>query len=313
MFARVIHCSTGKHRRSGCAAARGHRFLPAGLTLGAVAFLEGCSSVTVLDPKGQVGAEEKSLIMMAAVLMLIVIVPVIIMAITFAWRYRASNTRARYSPDWSHSRLIEVSVWIVPIIIVSILGYLGWTRSHSLDPFKPVSSKAKAVTIQVVSLNWKWLFIYPDEHVAAVNEVAFPVNTPVDFFLTSDTVMNSFFIPQLGSQIYTMAGMRTQLHLVANHEGRYAGLSANFSGPGFSRMTFAALAMSGAGYRQWLQRATKSPEKLDRKSYVRLARPSENNPVEYFSSVEPHLFSAIVKEYTSGKMSTMGIVPGSKG
>jgi len=278
----------------------------------AVAFLEGCSNVTVLDPKGQVGAEEKSLILTAAVLMLIVIVPVIIMAITFAWRYRASNARARYSPDWSHSRPIEISVWLVPIVIVSILGYLGWTRSHSLDPFKPITSKAEPVTIQVVSLNWKWLFIYPYEHVAAVNEVAFPVHTPVDFFLTSDTVMNSFFIPQLGSQIYTMAGMQTQLHLIANHEGTYAGLSANFSGPGFSGMTFTARALSEVGYRQWLRRASESPEKLDKASYGRLARPSENNSVEYCSAVEPHLFSAIVKEYMEGKMSTMGMVSGSK-
>jgi len=280
--------------------------------MGAVAFLEGCSSVTVLDPKGRVGAEERSLILTAAALMLIVIVPVIIMVIAFAWRYRASNARARYSPDWSHSRPIEISVWIVPIVIVSILGYLGWTMSHSLDPYRPIISKAEPVTIQVVSLNWKWLFIYPSEHVAAVNEVAFPVNTPVDFFLTSDTVMNSFFIPQLGSQIYTMAGMQTQLHLVANHAGRYDGLSANFSGPGFSGMTFTARAMSRAGYQHWLQRASESPQKLDRASYGRLARPSEHNPVEYFSSVGPHLFSAIVKEYREGKMSAGGMVPGSK-
>lgn len=266
----------------------------------------------VLDPMGQVGAEEKSLILTAAVLMLIVVVPVIIMTITFAWRYRASNTRARYSPEWSHSRLIEVSVWLVPVIIVSILGYLGWTRSHSLDPFKPIASPVEPVTIQVVSLDWKWLFIYPGEGVAAVNEVAFPVHTPIDFLLTADTVMNSFFIPQLGSQIYTMAGMQTQLHLVADHEGTYAGLSANFSGPGFSGMTFAARALSGEAYRQWLQRARASPGKLDRESYRRLARPSAGNSVQYFSSVEPHLFSEVLTEYTGGGKGMIGMRDGPK-
>jgi len=251
----------------------------------------------VLNPKGPIGAEEKSLIVTAAILMLVVIVPVIIMAIAFAVRYRASNTKARYMPEWSHSRPIEIGVWVVPLIIVSILGYLAWTRSHSLDPFQPLASKVRPVTIQVVSMDWKWLFIYPDEHLASVNEIAFPVNTPVDFFITSDTVMNSFFIPQLGSQVYTMAGMVTQLHLMASHVGVYRGISANFSGPGFSGMTFAARAMSAEGYQQWLRAARASPRKLDAEAYAMLRKPSENNPVEYFSSVEPHLFMTIATEY----------------
>jgi cytochrome o ubiquinol oxidase subunit 2 len=253
--------------------------------------------VVLLDPKGRIGAEEKSLILTAAVLMLIVIVPVIVMAIAFAWRYRASNRRARYSPEWSHSRVLEATIWVVPILIVSVLGYLAWTRSHSLDPFRPLASSVPPVRIQVVSLDWKWLFIYPDEHVAAVNEVAFPVNTPVDFFVTADTVMNSFFIPQLGSQIYTMAGMQTQVHLVANHEGDYAGISANFSGPGFSGMTFTARALSDGGYQAWLARARGSAAALDAASYARLQRPSEYVPVQYFSSVQPRLFDTIVRQY----------------
>jgi cytochrome o ubiquinol oxidase subunit II len=284
----------------------------AALPLALVVLLGGCSNAVLLNPRGSIGAEEKSLILTAAILMLIVIVPVVIMAITFAWRYRASNTKARYSPEWSHSRFLEAAIWIVPFVIVSILGYLSWTESHSLDPFKPIASRVAPVTIQVVSLDWKWLFIYPDEHVATVNQIAFPVNTPVDFFVTSDTVMNSFFIPQLGSQIYTMAGMQTQLHLVANHAGTYQGLSANFSGRGFSHMTFSAIATSPARYAQWLARVRSSPEKLDGESYDRLARPSENNPVEYFSSVEPHLFAAIVGEHGGGRVSAMQVVPGSK-
>ncbi len=292
-----------KHRQSGRRPATGGR------RLAPVAFLllSGCSSLAVLDPKGQIGAQEKSLIVTAAILMLIVVVPVIVMAITFAWRYRASNTKARYSPEWSHSRAIEIGVWVVPVIIVSILGYLAWTRSHSLDPFRPIASTVPPVTIQVISLDWKWLFIYPDENVAAVNEVAFPVNTPVDFLVTSDTVMNSFFIPRLGSQIYSMAGMQTQLHLVASSPGTYAGLSANFSGRGFSGMRFAAMAMSASGYRQWLAQARQAPRKLDQQSYARLAAPSEDNPVEYFSSVAPHLFTDVIDKYAgdAGNAMTM--------
>ena len=223
--------------------------------------LDGCSTMAVLDPKGQIGAQEKSLILTAAVLMLIVVVPVIVMTILFAWRYRTSNTKARYSPDWSHSRVIESVVWIVPLLIVSALAYLAWTRAHSLDPFRSIVSSGKPVEIQVVSLDWKWVFIYPDRRVAAVNQVAFPVNVPVDFSVTSDTVMNSFFIPRLGSQIYAMAGMETRLHLVANRVGSYRGLSANFSGKGFSGMTFTALALSPADYQRWISRAGQSPHR----------------------------------------------------
>jgi len=297
--------SIAKHRQSGCPTASVAHRLVRGVAPAAVIFLGGCSTASVLDPKGPIGADEKSLILTAAILMLVVVVPVIVMTIVFAVRYRDSNPKATYSPDWSHSRVIESVVWIVPCLIVASLAWLGWTRSHSLDPFRPIASQARPVAIQVVSLDWKWLFIYPDEHVASVNEVAFPVNTPVDFSVTSGSVMNSFFIPQLGSQIYSMAGMQTQVHLVANAAGRYAGLSANFSGPGFSRMTFTALAMSATGYRQWLAAARQSPQRLDWMSYRRLARPSENAPVEYFSSVEPHLFADVIAQYAGGEMKKM--------
>ncbi len=305
-------CTDRKHRQSGQRPARGGlSAVPlALLAASALGLLGGCSSVAVLDPRGQIGAQERSLIVTAAVLMLLVVVPVIVMAIVFAWKYRASNTSARYEPEWSHSRAIEIGVWVVPIIIVSILGYLAWTRSHSLDPFRPLASTAKPVTIQVISLDWKWLFIYPDEQVAAVNEVAFPVNTPVDFSVTSDTVMNSFFIPRLGSQIYSMAGMDTRLHLIANQPGRFRGLSANFSGQGFSHMTFAAIALSAADYRRWLDTARRSKGKLDWERYNQLARPSENNRVEYFSSVEPHLFIRVIDKYGEGRMNAASANPG---
>ena len=259
--------------------------------------------MAILDPKGQVGAAEKSLILTAAALMLIVIIPVIIMTVVFAWRYRASNKKATYSPEWAHSRPLEIIVWVVPLCIVSILAYLAWTRSHALDPFRPIEPGRSALTVQVISLDWKWLFIYPDQHVAAVNEVAFPVNTPVNFLLTSDTVMNSFFIPRLGSQIYTMAGMQTQLHLVADSVGSYHGLSANFSGQGFSGMTFTARAMSAADFQDWLGRARSAARPLDRAAYAMLARPSQDNPVEYFSPVEPKLFAGVLDKYAAGRMS----------
>lgn len=267
--------------------------------------------MAVLDPKGPVGAQEKSLILTAALLMLIVIVPVIVMAVVFSVRYRASNSRATYSPDWSRSRSIEIVVWVVPILIVSALAYLAWTRSHSLDPFRPIPSERSAITIDVISLDWKWLFIYAAQNVAVVNEVAFPVDTPIDFHLTSDTVMNSFFIPRLGSQIYTMAGMKTQLHLVAGTAGTYQGLSANFSGSGFSGMTFTARAMPQALFEQWLEKARQSTHQLDQQSYARLAVASENNPVEYFRSVEPNLFSDVVKKYSADRVKSAPMSSGS--
>ena len=274
----------------------------------AALLLAGCSG-GVLDPRGRVGMEERSLILTAAALMLIVVVPVIVLTITFAVRYRASSRKAVYRADWSHSRPLEIVVWVVPCLIVGALGYLAWTRSHSLDPFRPLSSAEPPVSIQVVSLDWKWLFIYPAEHVASVNEVAFPVGTPVDFSVTSDTVMNSFFIPQLGSQIYSMAGMRTQLHLEASTPGRYAGLSANFSGDGFSRMRFAALALSAGGYRSWLERARRTGQVLDWSAYRELAAPSENAPVRYFSGVQAGLFNKVVDEYADGPPMRMSALP----
>lgn len=260
--------------------------------------LVGCSG-GVLDPHGPVGSEERSLILTAAALMLVVVVPVVVLAIAFAVRYRASNPRAAYRPDWSHSRALELAVWVVPCLIVGALGYLTWTRSHSLDPFRPLPGGGTPLSIQVVSLDWKWLFIYPGEQVASVNEVAFPAGTPVDFSVTADTVMNSFFIPQLGSQIYSMAGMRTHVHLSASQPGRYEGFSANFSGDGFSRMRFEALALSPAGYRAWLAAARQRGRPLDWQAYRDLAAPSQDVPVQYFHPVRGGLFDAVVSRYAS--------------
>jgi cytochrome o ubiquinol oxidase subunit II len=256
--------------------------------------LSGCQWV-VLDPKGPVGVEERSIIITATVLMLIVVVPVIALILIFAWRYRASNEKAEYRPNWSHSNRIEAVVWLIPCIIIATLGVITWRTSHSLDPYRPLDSKVRPIRIDAVALDWKWLFIYPDQKVATVNEVAFPANVPVDFHITSATVMNAFFIPQLGSQIYAMAGMQTQLHLLASEAGTYQGLSSNYSGDGFSGMTFKAIATpSRQGFDAWLAKIRAAHQALSAAAYEQLARPSENDPVRYYSQVQPDLFADVL-------------------
>lgn len=251
----------------------------------------------VLSPKGDVGMQEKSLILIALGLMLVVVIPVIVMTLVFAWRYRASNTKATYAPKWSHSTAIEAVVWAIPCVIIAILGTITWRTSHTLDPYKPLESKVKPITIQVVSLDWKWLFIYPDYGIASVNEIAFPTDVPVHFEITSDSVMNAFFIPQLGSQIYAMAGMDTQLNLIANEPGTYAGLSTNYSGAGFSDMHFNAIATSQQGFSDWINKAKASSVNLDVQAYHTLAQPSEKQPVAYYAAVKPGLFNNIIQQY----------------
>lgn len=266
------------------------------LPLAATTLLSGCN-LAVLDPKGQIGADEKSLIITATWLMLLVVVPVILMTLAFAWKYRASNTRAKFAPDWAHSTAIEAVVWAVPCIIIVILGTITWTSTHDLDPYKPIASSEKPITIEAVALDWKWLFIYPEQGIATVNQIAFPVGVPVNFKVTSASVMNAFFIPQLGSQIYAMAGMETQLHLIANQAGDYDGLSSNFSGNGFSDMKFTALATTRGEFDNWVESVKHAPTALDTTGYRKLAVPSEKTPVTYFSSVDPTLYAGILHSY----------------
>lgn len=260
--------------------------------------LAGCDG-GVLDPKGQIGADEKHLIIIATLLMLIVVIPVIFMTLFFAWKYRDGRDQEVYAPKWSHSSAIETVVWIVPIVIVVILGVITWGSTHDLDPYKPLEHQAKPITVQVVSMDWKWLFIYPEQGVASVNELAFPTNVPVNFKITSDTAMNSFFIPQLGSQIYSMAGMTTKLHLIANEPGTYDGISANYSGAGFAGMKFKAIATpTAADFDVWVAKAKQQATKtLDSATYQALAQKSENNPFEYFGSVSHGMFDQIVMQY----------------
>lgn len=266
----------------------------------ALPLVSGCQSV-LMSPKGDVGMQERSLILTALGLMLLVVVPVIILTLVFAWRYRASNAKAKYAPKWAHSTAIEVVVWTVPGIIVAFLAVMAYRTSFSLDPYRPLDSKVKPVTVEVVAMDWKWLFIYPDYGVASVNEMAMPVDTPVNFKITADTVMNSFFIPQLGSQVYAMAGMETKLHLVANSAGTYDGLSANYSGAGFSDMHFKAIATSQQGFQAWIKHAKSMPSALNAQAYAALAKPSMKTPVSYYSTVTPGMFGDIVNQYMAAE------------
>jgi cytochrome o ubiquinol oxidase subunit II len=265
-------------------------------SLCAATLLAGCSTILLFDPKGPIGEAERFVIIAAIVLMLIVVIPVFIMAFWFARKYRASNTESTYMPKWSHSAKIEFFMWAVPIAIVTVLAILAWTSTHSLDPYKPIHSVEKPINIEAISLDWKWLFIYPDQDIATVNQITFPVNVPVSFKLTSDTVMTSFFIPQLGSQIYAMAGMQTRLHLLADKPGTYAGHNQQFSGRGYAGMHFKANAVSREEFQTWVQQIRQSPEKLDLDRYEKLANPSVGDPVTYFSSVKPDLFEHIMRK-----------------
>jgi cytochrome o ubiquinol oxidase subunit 2 len=272
------------------------------LTLAVTSLLGGCHAA-LLDPAGRVAADEKSLIIVSTLLMLIVVIPVILLTLYFAWKYRASNTSAEYAPNWSYSHRVEAVVWAVPIAIVLVLGILTWKTTHELDPFRPLESKAKPMTIEVVALDWKWLFIYPEQHIATINEIHIPAGTPVNFKITSDTVMNVFFIPRLGSQIYAMAGMQTQVNLIADRPGVYEGLSTNFSGAGFPDMQFTATAESAGEFDAWVGKVKASGNKLGLDNYADLAKPSQKDPVKYFASVEPMLFPAVLDKYmdkTSG-------------
>lgn len=263
-----------------------------------IVMLSGCDMV-LMDPKGAIGMEQKTLILTAIGLMLIVVIPVIFMAFAFTWKFRSSNSKATYRPDWAHSNQIEMVVWSIPIIIIIILATITWKTTHDLDPYKPLVSGQEPITIEVVSLDWKWLFIYPEQGIATVNQLAFPINVPVNFKVTSDSVMNSFFIPQLGGQIYAMAGMQTKLHLIANEAGKYNGISSSYSGKGFSGMKFTAVATpTQDDFEQWVQQVKKSSGTLDTiDDFNKLAEPSENNPVEYFSSVKPNLFKNIIDKF----------------
>ena len=257
------------------------------------------TNIPILEPAGPIALKERNLIYFALGLSLIVVIPVFGLLGFFAYRYRESNTKAKYSPQLDHSRIAETTWWLIPSIIIFILARVAWTSSQTLNPYNPLASSNKTINIQVVALNWKWLFIYPNKDVASLNNFQIPTDTPINFEITSDTVMNSFWIPQLGGQIYAMPGMSTQLNLMASKNGIFNGSSANISGEGFSGMTFAVKASSYKDYSAWLNGLSKSSKKLNLKNYNQLAQPSENNAVANYSNVVPNLYNSIIYKYVT--------------
>lgn len=254
----------------------------------------GSHNIAVLDPKGMIGVKEYDLIITASLLMLIVVIPVFIFALVFAWKYRASNVKAKHAPDWEHNYIAEYCWWGVPVVIIVILAIITWKSSYALSPFKPLESDKKPIAIQVVALQWKWLFIYPEQGIATVNFVQFPEQTPVNFEITADAPMNSFWIPQLGGQIYAMPAMRSKLHLIADEIGNFRGVSANISGEGFAGMTFIAKSSSQEDFDQWVQSVKHSGKFLE---YNQLVQPSSYDSAAYYILGQSDLFDQIMMKY----------------
>ncbi|MGR4893100.1 ubiquinol oxidase subunit II [Sphingopyxis sp. LARHCG72] len=256
--------------------------------------LGGCAG-GVLDPKGPIGSAQKSILLNSLGIMLAIVIPTIIATLATAWWFRESNTRAVYRPDFTYSGRIELIVWSIPMIIILLLGGIAWVGAHDLDPAKPIASPVAPVRVEVVSLDWKWLFIYPDQGVASVNRLVVPAGTPISFSLTSSGVMNSFFVPQLGTQIYTMAGMVTRLNLQADEPGTYRGMSSQFSGDGFADMHFEVVALPEGEFGAWAAATRAKGGVLTPASYAALRRPSKDVPPSSYGSVSPNLFDAVVE------------------
>lgn len=270
------------------------------VVLGLTAWYLHDKNVAVLQPAGQVADKSRNLMRLWAILSIFVLVPVFTLAIFIAWRYRETNPRPKkYQPDWDRSRKLEGLWWGGPSVLILIMSVVTWVSSHTMDPYRPLVSTKKPLTVQVVALDWKWLFIYPEQHVASVNMLHIPVNTPVSFQITSDTVMNSFWIPTLGSQIYAMPGMSTRLHLIANKTGDFYGTPANISGKGFSGMIFTARSSSQASFDAWVASAQHANDNLDSANYAALAKPSINNAVKDYSPVQDDLYTSLVEKYMS--------------
>jgi cytochrome o ubiquinol oxidase subunit II len=259
----------------------------------AAAALGGCSE-GILDPKGPIAVAERQILLNSLGIMLAIVIPTILATFGVAYWFRSSNTRARYQAEFKYSGRIEVLVWSIPAMTVLLVGGVAWVGSHDLDPRKAIDASAKPVAVQVVSLDWKWLFIYPELGIASVNHLTIPAGTPISFDLTSSGVMNSFFVPQLGSQIYTMAGMTTHLQLQADHPGSYRGLSAQFSGDGFADMRFTVDAVPPEQFDKWVAETRNVGATLDAQSYVDLAKPSEAVAPFTYRAVAPDLFGNIV-------------------
>lgn len=279
---------------------RHKRFLLPGLL--SVPLLSGCNMV-LLSPSGDIAMQQKDIMLISVWLMLLVIIPVIVLTLLFAWKYRSGNSDAPYNPEWSHSTILELVIWSVPLMIIIALGAITWVSTHSLDPYRPLDRisegrdipvDTKPLVVEAVAMDWKWLFIYPEEGIALVNELAAPVDRPIEFRITSTTMMNSLYIPALAGQIYAMPGMQTKLNAVINKEGNYEGFSGNYSGAGFSHMRFRFHGMSETEFAAWVEKNRKEGADLTRAAYLKLEQPSENDPVQRFAKVDADLYDAVL-------------------
>jgi cytochrome o ubiquinol oxidase subunit 2 len=270
---------------------------PVVIILGLLIYYLSTHSIPVLQPAGTIAEKQKNLMVIALILAAIVVVPTYTLTILIAVRYRETNKKARYEPEWDHSNKLEAIWWGIPMVIITILSVITWKSSYALNPYKAIPSNKPTLNVEVVSLDWKWLFIYPQQGVASVNRLELPENTPVHFYITSDTVMNSFWVPALAGQIYAMPGMTTQLNLEANKLGSFYGSSANISGKGFAGMNFKAVSVKLGTFNDWLLQAKDSSQILDADHYTMLARPSEYNSVAYYKDPANGLFNAIIMQY----------------
>lgn len=264
--------------------------------------LSGCNTV-VMDPSGDIAVQQSELIVVSTFLMLLIVVPVMLLTVWFAWKYRRKNTSARYEPDWDHSTKLELVIWGAPLLIIIALGLLTWISTHTLDPYRklsrldaqrPIPADTKPLIIEAVALDWKWLFIYPELGIATVNQLAAPIDVPIKFKITASRVMNSFFIPALAGQIYSMPGMETPLHAVINRAGEYEGFSANYSGAGFSDMRFKFYGMTTENFQAWVNKVKHTKVKLNRANYMQLEQPSRRDPVRHYGAVDTDLYHAIL-------------------
>jgi len=274
-------------------------------------FLIGESVIALFDARGQIAAGERTVIITMVLLMLIVVIPMFVFLFAFAWKYRAGNKDAKYDPDKMHGPWKEIILWLIPAALAAALAVITWQSAHALDPFKPIDSPNEPITIQVVALPWKWLFIYPKQNIATVNFIQFPEKTPVHFELTADAPVSSFWIPQLGSQIYAMAAMQTQLDLIASTTGEYVGKDTEINGKGYAGMKFTAKSSSQADFDAWVAQVKAGTDVLNEAAYSVLAEQSENNPAAYYASVEGDMFANIMMKFMApGAATSMPAMPG---
>ncbi len=263
-----------------------------------VAWLLHGNNVALFNPKGLIAQEQHNLTVLVVAIMLIIAIPAVSLFFFTAWRYRETNTKAKHDPEHRHSRFLVTGIWLIPTTFAVVLSTIMWSATHRLAPQKPIEADAKTLTIQVVALRWKWLFIYPEQHIATVNFVQIPVDTPVQFELTADEMpMSSFWIPNLGGMLYTMTGHVNHLNLMADTPGDYTGSSGEINGAGFAGMKFTARASSGEAFGRWVQSVSERPGVLDSAEYDRLLKPSEDNQAAFYSSVDSDLYGKVHMKY----------------